>query len=576
VTVVSRPRREGTGPGESGPSVVDLAAGVESNLMLTVDEDLAVVVNGNTVTVNGPGAERDQAVDATRLGRNASVRGRVRGPEGRPVGGAFVSVVPTGPNRPPFRASDQIVPSITDGDGAYALTGLAPGDYRVLAVKVTASLLGEGGPTVARVRDGQAIDGADITLERPAAITGTIVDAYGEPVEGVSVQLWRLRTGEGRALLVPVPGPSRRTDDRGGYRLFGVTAGSFYVVATDAATRVYHPGAATIVEALPVRVERGRDTAGVDITFVKTRGGRIQGFAVDAAGQPVKSPVVLVDSHRSGFPTPAQRTAPVGADGSFTFANIPPGDYVVQATVGSESRPEQFGMQYVTVTDGEASPLVIRTMPGTKVSGRIRLEGDSSAISFQRFGLDTHVTDWDYARIGSTSPPAMVLEDGTFEMTGLHGSKHIVGSAPEGWWLKSVEIGAVDASEQPFPFGAGGQGHQDVVATFADTAAEITGGARAGGQPATEYSVLIFSTDRNRWWAPSGHVKLARPAPDGRFRAASLPPGDYFIAAVDRFDIDTEWLDADVLVTLAPVAGRITLRDRQKLTTELDLIRRAR
>jgi hypothetical protein len=421
------------------------------------------------------------------------------------------------------------------------------------------------------------IDEADITLERPSAITGTIVDAYGEPIEDVTVQLWQRRAGGGRALLLPVPGvASRRTDDRGRYRLFGATPGTFYIVATDAASRIFHPGTATIGEALPVHVERGRDTTAVDVTFVATRGGRIQGFAVDAAGQPVKSPVVLVDSHRSGFPAPAHRTAAVAADGSFAFSNVPPGDYVVQATVGSESRPEQFGMQYVTVTDGEAPPLVIRTLPGSKVRGRIRLEGDSSAVSFQRFGLNTHVTDWDHARIGSTSPPAVVLEDGTFEMTGLHGPKHIVGSAPEGWWLKSVDIGAVDASEQPFPFAAGGQGHDNVVATFADTGAEISGGVRAGGRPATEYSVLIFSTDRNRWWAPSGYVKLARPAPDGRFRVASLPPGDYLIAAVDRFDLDTEWLDVDVLVALAPVAGPITLRDRQKLTTELDLIRRAR
>jgi len=585
VTVVSRPRQPGIGPADAEPSVVDLGTGAETDLILTVEEDLAVVVNGRTVSVSGPstslvadrGAGQEQALDATPRDRNASVRGRVKGPEGRPVGGAYVSVVPTGPNRTPSRATEQIIPSMTDSDGAYELTGLAPGNYRVLAVKITASLLGEVRPTVASLRDGQALDGADITLERTSGITGTIVDAYGEPMEGVTVQLWQRRTGGGRALLLPVPGvASRRTDDRGRYRLFGAIPGSFYVVATDAATRVYHPGTATIAEALPVRIERGRDTAAVDVTFVETRGGRIQGFAVDAAGQPVKSPVVLVDSHRSGFPTPAQRTAAVAADGSFTFSNVPPGDYVVQATVGTDSRPEQFGMQYVTVTEGEAPPLVVRTLPGTRLSGRIRLEGDTSAISFNRFGLNTHVTDWDYAKIGSTSPPAVVLEDGAFEMTGLHGSKHLVGSAPEGWWLKSVDIAAVDASEQPFPFGAGGQSHDNVVATFADTGAEIGGGVRAGGQPAVEYSVLIFSTDRNRWWAPSGYVRLARPAPDGRFRVASLPPGDYYIAAVDRFDIDTEWLDAEVLVTLAPVAGRIVLRDRQKLTTELDLIRRAR
>ena len=577
LTVIPLSRSADAAPG--GPATsVDVSAGAEVSLTLTLDVDYSLVFNGRVVPANGLRREPEQAGDAgTTRDRNASLRGRVRGPEGRPIGGAFVSVVPTGPNRPPLRASEQIVPSVTDSDGGYALTGLAAGDYRLHAAKISGSLVSEARPTVVSVREGQAVDDANVTLERPPAVTGTIADAHGEPLEGVSVQLWQRRISGGRALLLPVPGVSpRRTDDRGRYRLFGASAGAFYVVATDAAARVYHPGTAALAEALPVRVERGRDTAGVDVTFVESRGGRVQGFAVDAAGQPVTSPVILIDSHRSAFPTPAQRTAPVGADGSFTFSNVPPGDYVVQATVGGGLRPAQFGMQYVTVTNGEALPLVIRTITGTTLLGRIRLEGDNSALSFERFGIDTHVTDWDYVKIGSSTPSAVVQEDGTFEMTGLHGSKHLAGSGPEGWWLKSVTIGTVDASEQPFPFGAGGQGYQDVVATFSDTGAEVTGGVRAGGRPVTEYSVLLFSTDRNRWWAPSGYVKLARPDPDGRFRVVSLPPGDYLIAAVDNFDIDTEWLDPEVLVTLAPVAGRVTLRDRQKLTTEIDLIRRPR
>src|SRR5688500_4613674 len=56
VRVVSRPRPAGSVLGDPEPSVVDLGAGSETNLILTVEEDLAIVVNGNTVQMNGPSA----------------------------------------------------------------------------------------------------------------------------------------------------------------------------------------------------------------------------------------------------------------------------------------------------------------------------------------------------------------------------------------------------------------------------------------------------------------------------------------------------------------------------------------
>ena len=60
------------------------ATGLSADPVFTND----VALNGGFVPVNGRGAVRDQAGDATQPGRSASVRGRVRGPDGRPVGGS--------------------------------------------------------------------------------------------------------------------------------------------------------------------------------------------------------------------------------------------------------------------------------------------------------------------------------------------------------------------------------------------------------------------------------------------------------------------------------------------------------
>jgi hypothetical protein len=429
-------------------------------------------------------------------------------------------------------------------------------------------------------------------LSRLGAISGTVRDEYGEPAEGLTVQLWQRRTGGGRTLLLPVDNVrDARTDDRGSYRLFNAPAGTYYLVVSDeppaaertrldtpiqsaasTAMRVYYPGVPVITDAAPLRVDAGRDAAGIDVVFAP-RGIRVQGFAYDAAGRPLRAPVALMDSERSGFSTPARRTAPVAADGTFTFVNVPPGDYVVQGVVpGVAGRPAEFGMQYVTVGDGGDTPALVRTAPAATLSGQIVLEGDASDVSPRRFGLSAQPADWDYASTGSEAPRALVQEDGSFEMAQLFGPMRITGTAPSGWWLKSVDVNGVDATAQPFHFASGGA---HATAVFADTGASLEGFVLDERQTrSTAYSVLVFSTDRSRWWAPSGYVMLARPDDSGRFWIATLPPGDYLAAAVDTFDIDSEWLDPEVLAALAPLARRLTLPPDGTIATELELIRR--
>jgi hypothetical protein len=49
--------------------------------------------------------------------------------------------------------------------------------------------------------------------------------------------------------------------------------------------------------------------------------------------------------------------------------------------------------------------------------------------------------------------------------------------------------------------------------------------------PVSNYSVVVFSTDRSTWILPSRVLKLARPTQDGSFEVTGLPPGEYWVAA---------------------------------------------
>jgi hypothetical protein len=73
--------------------------------------------------------------------------------------------------------------------------------------------------------------------------------------------------------------------------------------------------------------------------------------------------------------------------------------------------------------------------------------------------------------------------------------------------------------------------------------------------------VIVFSTDRERWFATSSYLRRVQASPDGSFRVGGLPPGDYYVAAVDpEWSLDSgEWQKPEALNALRSAARRVTL-----------------
>jgi transcriptional regulator GlxA family with amidase domain len=109
------------------------------------------------------------------------------------------------------------------------------------------------------------------------------------------------------------------------------------------------------------------------------------------------------------------------------------------------------------------------------------------------------------------------------------------------------------------------------------------GGSIAGhvtnsrSEPIDAYTVIVFPTDRKAWSADSRLVKFARPAQDGGFEVAGLPPGEYWVAAVDVIQGNQsldEWTKPERLQALSPHATRVVLVERERSLIVLRLIRR--
>jgi hypothetical protein len=303
----------------------------------------------------------------------------------------------------------------------------------------------------------------------------------------------------------------------------------------------------------------------------------VSGAAFDAAGAPLIGSVRLIVGRRATAVPRTPLSTTVNSDGTFTLTNVPPGEYLVQA-LGARGlgRPAEFGVEQVSVTDRDPRPLTIRASPGAVLEGLVMVEGQpqwrAATVSLAAIPLDA-------GRAPESGQGTLaVYSDGRFYLTGLYGRARLgLSTASEGWYLKSVSIGGVDVTRRGFDFGFAQETFRAALIQVAHAAGVISGrvtgesGAAAGGR-----AVMVFSTDRERWFATSSYVRRVQSSPDGSFRVGGLPPGDYYVAAVDPTEsMDSgAWQEPEALNALTPAARRVALGEGKQHVTELQLIRR--
>ena len=330
-------------------------------------------------------------------------------------------------------------------------------------------------------------------------------------------------------------------------------------------------------EATAIQTDIGRDVSGVDLVFHQVPVSRVAGVVRNAAGSAVAASVLLVASQRSGAIAlePLQATA---ADGSFAIVNVPPGDYVVQAFPRRvPGGAAEFGVEFVTVGQGDPKPIVVRTSVGSTLEGRLILEGmerGDGAVT-----VSAMPADFDYAPvIGGGTAGGSRAAKGVFGIPSLFGPTRFRVNGRPDWYLKSMAINGADVTDVPFDFSLAAQtikGAEIVVSNAGGVIAGHVTDARSA--PVRDYAVVIFSTDRSKWFANSRFLKLGRPSQDGSFEVVGLPPGEYWLAAVDSIQgnqTSGEWEKPEVLETLSTRATRVVLAERERSTVMLRLIRR--
>jgi protocatechuate 3,4-dioxygenase beta subunit len=320
-----------------------------------------VVAALSTVALEGHSqAPRDGSASASP---GITVTGRVVADStGDPIRNARVTLTPAPRTTPGV---------LTDRDGRFSVTAPA-GRYNV-----TASKSGYARSASIPAPAGEAIE---IRLRRGAAISGRVLDEFGDPASGVRVAA---QTKE-RAVLDRSEAATGVTDDRGEYRLAGLTSGSFVVVvtttralspgtgqpATSSIQRTYYPGVSTPDEAKELTLQPGDDRSGIDFNVAAAvnpsrafsafniaspgnrsiqkseapPSGAVRGRVISADGLPL--PRVLVFLTLTGPPGAiGSAVTTTDDDGGFEIRDITPGQFDISASKAGYTQVDESGRQ---------------------------------------------------------------------------------------------------------------------------------------------------------------------------------------------------------------------------------------
>jgi hypothetical protein len=472
--------------------------------------------------------------------------------------------------------------TVADGSGIRRVSGARVSASRMMAIPRGARRGRGGFPPAGILPPGARGTSSPGPPAGTASIAGRVT-AGGASVAGVAVSALTWRTNAEGGSRPFRSGEPARTNDDGAFRVTGLRAGDYGVVAfVDgmgvagirsvnvprstlpqparaqdgtmlAYANTFYPGSTTPSAAAVITVADGEAKGGVELDMRRAPAANVGGRLLTPSGAPIRAsavalrPVDPVDQiGGSGV-----RYGAVSADGSFQFEGVGLGEYDL-VLVGSMTA---WGDARITVGEEPVDDLTLRLDPPVTLSGRVEFRG-AGDVPASDAGITVTVVSLPL-QAGARRTPVRVSPDGTFTASVAPGQSYRLDvEAPLPWAQVFGLIDGQDTLDGPVLLAAD---TTDALVVLTDRDTSLSGAVEdLSGAPLLEGRLVIFPVDRGLRRSGSRRVRLIRLVGDGLFTATDLPPGEYYVVAGADL-APTGRIDNARLAQIEDGATRITL-----------------
>lgn len=475
--------------------------------------------------------------------------------------------------------------------GEFRLDGLGPGDYTIVAsapeLRAThlPQVLGGDFASLAtglrrpslQLKEAEVRDDLVVRLQRSLALEGTVLDESGEPMAGIDVSaelLDGLSLGTAR---------SQPTDDRGMFRLFGLSPGSYRICANPRSDYLMgRPSSGDVVQQRYVKTcypsspagggERVRLSNAAAVPLLTVAMQRSTGYTLSGRATSESGATDISVHVRSADPVEsASIPVEMQPGGRFIARGVTPGKYSVSANAAgrptgpNSSVSTEMGRTFVEVTGSDVTGIEVTTSKGATLRGRIVAveplpPGTTIRVERAVFGVAMSM--------GSMGNAAPVRADLTFEMTGVHGEiLFAVSGLPAGWVLSAVRYRGSDVTDTAVAVTSTSDASQLEVHISPRSGVVAARPIGEDGQPAKAAMAFVTPATGDRMFLLPP-MKGRDPAGEA-FELGPLRPGEYIVGAVALVDFMTVLRDPSRWLSLRESGRRIRVAAGERLAVDV-------
>ncbi|HUK32844.1 MAG TPA: carboxypeptidase-like regulatory domain-containing protein, partial [Vicinamibacterales bacterium] len=165
-------------------------------------------------------------------------------------------------------------------------------------------------------------------------------------------------------------------------------------------------------------------------------------------------------------------------------------------------------------------------------------------------------------------------DDGTFEFNVAPG-RTFIRMNPVGAFantrIKSVRVNGVEVIDTGIDF----RPNEDVSGVEIELTNQLSSLSGvvtdSRGNIVKDYTVITFARDRERWGPGSRYLNSGRPDQDGKYKLVNLPPGDYYVVALDYAEPGAQ-SDPEFLDRLRERASEFSINEAETKSLDVKLI----